>query len=37
MPVDGPWIDRLRERIDERCSELLRSEAILTEQAPFAP
>ena len=40
MPVDGPWIDRLRERIDERCTELLgplRTEVILTGQAPFAP
>jgi len=40
MPVDGPWIDRLRERIDARCAELLgpvRTEVILTGQAPFAP
>jgi len=39
MPVDGPWIDRLRERIDARCAELLgpvRTEVILTGQAPFA-
>ena len=40
MPVDGPWLDRLRERIDARCGELLgpvRTEVILTGQAPFAP
>ncbi len=40
MPVDGPWLDRLRERIDQRCSELLgpvRTEVILTGQAPFTP
>jgi hypothetical protein len=40
MPVDGPWLDRLRERIDQRCGELLgpvRTEVILTGQAPFAP
>jgi len=39
MPVDGPWIDRLRERIDARCAEFLgpvRTEVILTGQAPFA-
>lgn len=39
MPVDGPWLDRLRERINERCGELLgpvRTEVILTGQAPFA-
>jgi predicted Co/Zn/Cd cation transporter (cation efflux family) len=39
MPVDGPWIDRLRERIDARCAELLgpvRTEVIVTGQAPFA-
>lgn len=39
MPVDGPWLDRLRERIDQRCSELLgpvRTEVIVTGQAPFA-
>jgi predicted Co/Zn/Cd cation transporter (cation efflux family) len=39
MPVDGPWLDRLRERIDQRCGELLgpvRTEVILTGQAPFA-
>jgi len=38
MPVDGPWLDRLRERIDARCAELLgpvRTEVILTGQAPF--
>ena len=38
MPVDGPWIDRLRERIDARCAELLgpvRTEVILTGQAPL--
>ncbi len=40
MPVDGPWLDRLRERIDARCAELLgpvRTEVILTGEAPFAP
>ena len=39
MPVDGPWIDRLRERIDARCAELLgpvRKKVIFTGQAPFA-
>ena len=40
MPVDGPWLDRLRERIDARCAELLgpvRTEVILTGEAPLAP
>ena len=40
VPVDGPWLDRLRERINQRCTELLgpvRTEVILTGQAPFAP
>ena len=37
-PVDGLWLDRLRERINQRCSELLgpmRTEVIVTGQATF--
>jgi predicted Co/Zn/Cd cation transporter (cation efflux family) len=37
-PVDGAWMDRLRQEIQGHCSELLaplRTELILTGEAPF--